>query len=119
MPASIKGCKPASSMHTIISFYKKHKAAIIAYVFYLLFWWLSLNTQSNFHTAIGHISQGERIAWGEGVMYWYLLTYAVSIGATIVMLLNAAIKVGERGFYLTMAALVICPLLIFISVKGI
>lgn len=100
------------------AFYKRYKAATIAYLFYLLFWWCSLSTQLRYKAAIDHINAGERLAWGEGVMYWYLLTFAVSIGSTIVMLLNAVLNKEARIFYFVMGILTITPLMIYLSIYG-
>ncbi|MFA6249151.1 MAG: hypothetical protein WC615_19570 [Mucilaginibacter sp.] len=98
------------------AFYKSYKATIIAYLFYLLFWWCSLSTQLRYKAAIDHINAGERLAWDEGVMYWYLLTFAVSIGATIVMLLNVALNKEARDFYFVMSIFTIMPLMIYLSI---
>jgi len=103
---------------TTFVFYKRYKAAVIAYLFYLLFWCCSLTTQLRYKAAIDHINAGERLAWGEGVMYWYLLTFAISIGSTIVMLLNAAMNKETRMCYFIMSILTISPLITYLSING-
>lgn len=99
-------------------FYKRYKATILAYLFYLLFWWFSLSTQLRYKAAIDHINAGEKLAWGEGVMYWYFLTFAVSVGSTIIMLLNVALNKEARMFYFVMSILTITPLMIYLSIYG-
>ena len=41
-----------------LAFYKRHKAAIMAYSCYLLFWWCGLSTQLKYEAAVDHL--GER-----------------------------------------------------------
>jgi hypothetical protein len=94
------------TLATTYTFYKSHKAAIMAYLCYLLFWWCSLGTKLKYEAAVDHISKDERVAWGEGVMYWYLITLAISVGTTIVMLLNVILNKETRIFYLVMSILI-------------
>lgn len=106
------------TLTTTYNFYRGYKAAIIAYLCYLLFWWCNLSTKLRYEAAVDHISEGERVAWGEGVMYWYLLTLAISIGSTIVMLLNVILNKETRIFYLVMSILTITPLIIYLYIYG-
>jgi hypothetical protein len=103
---------------TTCSFYRNHKAALIACSFYLLFWWSSVSTHLKYQAAADHLGVGEKVAWGEGVMYWYLLTLAMGVGPTIVMLINAIVYKEIRTFYLIMSALVVTPLIIYLLIFG-
>ncbi|WP_377102051.1 hypothetical protein [Mucilaginibacter calamicampi] len=106
-----------SGLIRVVAFYKSYKATIIAYSFYLAIWWITVSTQSQYHTEIDHMDAGEKVARGEGVMYGYLLIFLLSIGGTIVMLLNALIDRKKRFFYLIMSALIALPLIMYLSIN--
>ncbi|CAN5209096.1 hypothetical protein BH09BAC6_BH09BAC6_31250 [soil metagenome] len=105
-------------MKIALKIFKQHWIAITAYSIYLLIWYSTFTTQLRFKAALPHIGEGERVAWGEGVMYGDLLTLALGIGGGIVMLLNAIIYKAERKFYLLMSPLLIIPAIIFIYRTG-
>jgi len=101
-------------MNQIIQIYKKRKISIIAYIVFLFLWYKMVTKQWQFKAALSHINEGEKVAWGEGLMYGELLILALGIGTTLVCLINALINKQDRYFYLLMALLMIVPTVLFL-----
>ncbi len=101
-------------MSRVIQIVNKHKISAIAYILYLFLWYNILTTEWRFKAALSHIDEGEKVAWGEGVMYGDLLILALGVGGALVCLINAVINKQNRRFYLLMSLLMLLPAIIFI-----
>lgn len=69
---------------------------MVVYLVYLALYFNQIHTERNFRASIGHINTGERIAWGEGVMYGELLVFLIGVGGVFVCLLIALIHKDQR-----------------------
>ncbi|WP_158827199.1 hypothetical protein [Mucilaginibacter lacusdianchii] len=102
-------------MQFILRIIKKHLAAILAYIAYLWLLISQIKLHFRFAEASSHIGEGERIAWGEGIMYGWLLLIGIGVGTGIVMFLNAMIYRDNRLFYLFLSLGFIAPVVLLVA----
>lgn len=100
-------------MQFLIQILKKHPFAIVSFILYLLLCLDQLRTSNNFREASAHINSGERVAWGEGVMYGYIFTILVGLVFAFFVLLNWGIRKEGKRFY---AVLCVCTAVLIITV---
>jgi hypothetical protein len=96
-----------AALQTIV----KHPVAIAIYLLYSYFSFLILRGNWRYKQALPIIDSGERVAWGEGVMYGVVLLFFVAvIFATGVVIASLFYK-EEKKFYLWLLSGIITPLL--------
>jgi hypothetical protein len=102
-------------MQPILYAIKKHPVSLLAYIAYLWLLVIQVRLHLRFAEASSHINSGEKVAWGEGVMYGWLLLVSVGIGTCIVMFLNAIIYKDNRLFYLFLGVGFIAPMVMLVA----
>lgn len=99
-------------MQPILRTIKKHPFALFAYIAYVCLLINQVRLHFRFAEASSHINSGERVAWGEGMIYGWLLLVSLGIGTGIVMLINAMLYKDNRLFYLSLGLGFIVPMLV-------
>ena len=99
-------------MSKILQILKEHPVAIIFSVLYGLMWVHFLNLQHRLET---YRMQGEStVTYGEGVVYTLFFILLFGLVFTLLTLVNAVIKKGQRTFYLILSVIIILPAVIFV-----
>jgi hypothetical protein len=96
-------------MKAIFQFAKVYRLSVIAYVVYLALFFNQVLAQQNFRAAASHINNGERVAWGEGIIYGELLISLIGIGGIFLCLLIAMIYKDKRKHFLILGSLLLIP----------
>ena len=104
-------------MKTLLHFIKSHWLFVIFYSLYLLLLIFNIRSEIRLEAALNHISHGDRIAWGEGIMYGNLFTIIFGVIGAVCMLGSAFIFKGKRKFYFIGIALYIIPLIILVALN--
>jgi len=61
---------------------------------------------------MNRINEGEKVAWGEGVMYGYFLTNALAMLLILITIANIIFRKGQIHFYGWLLGFIIVPLMI-------
>jgi len=91
---------------------KTYPWSFASYIVYAVLYYYVASAGIRFHSALYRLQGGERIAWGEGVMYGYLL---ITIIAVIFSLVTMACIIAYRKhaiFYTCLLMMIIIPLII-------
>jgi hypothetical protein len=96
-------------MKAILQFAKVYRLSIIAYVVYLALFFNQISAQQSFRAAASHINNGDRVAWGEGIMYGELLVSLIGTGGVFVCLLIAVTYKDKRKHFLILGFLLLIP----------
>jgi hypothetical protein len=99
-------------MQLLLQTIKKHPLALLAYIAYMWLLISQVRLSLHFTDASKLINRGDKIAWGEGVMYGWLLLFMVGLGTGIVMLFNAILYKDNRLFYLYSGLGFIIPMIV-------
>jgi|GEM_PF-3355993 hypothetical protein len=86
-------------MRFLLQIVKRHPFSIVGFVLYLLLCVDQIRTERAFRAAANHINSGNRIAWGEGVIYGYLFVILMAFVLIIAVLIRAAFRKEEIRFY--------------------
>jgi high-affinity Fe2+/Pb2+ permease len=63
---------------------------------------------------MNHIGQGDKIAWGEGIMYGLIFSILIATIFIITILINIAFKKDQYKFYLWLClAIIVLPIIVF------
>jgi hypothetical protein len=65
-------------MSKAIQILKNHPWAIISYILYALLCFSTINTELKFQAASKNINHGDKVAWGEGIMYGDILLFIIA-----------------------------------------
>jgi hypothetical protein len=103
-------------MKTVWQIFKQHPIAIIIYLLYACFAQLVITGKWRYTKALAHISSGERLAWGEGVMYGIIfLLFIATIFATVTLIFSFYNK-AQKKFYMWLLLVIIMPVAIWFSI---
>jgi hypothetical protein len=102
-------------MKALLSILKKHPISIFFYLLYTVFygrmvWVVHLYSQSK------GLNHGERLMWGEGIMYGYLFSFIIATAFIIIMLFNALLRETGKSFYFWMCLFIVMPLFILVKI---
>jgi len=103
-------------MKKAIQILKSHPWAIICFAFYLLLYYNTIVSAVRFRATVHHIEQGDKIAWGEGIIYGDILTFLIGIIFLVVIILNAFFRKTGQAFYLWLCLLIVVSLISLIKV---
>jgi len=104
-------------MQPVIQSFKKYLATIIISFIYLLLWWNQWNVRSRFDRQSNQLNNGERITWGEGIIYGEFFTLITGAGLAVLLLMLSIVYKEKRRVYLILSALLILQVGIFIYLK--
>jgi hypothetical protein len=90
---------------------KQHPFSTIGLLLYLILYSMQIRAYLKFRAAVSSINNEEKIAWGEGIMYGYIIIFIIAI---ILLLLNAinGCLTKNNTFYLVLGGVTILSLII-------
>ena len=106
-------------MRPVIQSFKKYLAVIIISFIYLLLWWQQWNLRSSFDVQSRRLDNGEKITWGEGIIYGDIFTLITGAGLAVLLLILSFVYKEKRKVYLILCALLILLVGIYIYFKEI
>src|ERR1700744_4551089 len=99
-------------MEKVFQIFKTYPFSIASYSVYSFLYYFVITADIRYRAALPHINGGERLSWGEGVMYGYLfITLDAVIFALVTMGCIIAYKKHIR-FYVCLLAMIIIPVII-------
>ena len=104
-------------MKNAIQIIKSHPGSVICYALYATFCYMTISSSLKFKAAVNHIEHGDKIAWGEGVMYGYILTFIIAIIFFLIIALNASLRKTGQSFYWWLCLFIVIPLFILIGIS--
>ncbi|TSJ44100.1 hypothetical protein FO440_07975 [Mucilaginibacter corticis] len=95
---------------------KRHPISIAIYLLYISFAYLVIIAKWRFTRALPQIHGGEKLAWGEGVMYGILfLSFTAILFASIILIFSCFDK-GPKKFYWWLLLAIIMPIALWFSI---
>jgi len=70
-----------------------------------------------FTAAKDHINHGNKIAWGEGIMFGYIYNLILATLFIIIMLFNTLLRESGKSFYYWMCLFIMIPLIIVVEIS--
>jgi len=86
-------------MKTFWQSVRLHLITSICFLVYITYYVLQIRTIFHFRAAIEKVNPGERLAWGEGVMYGYLFISLLGGVFLLAIILRAILYKGNINYY--------------------
>jgi hypothetical protein len=100
-------------MKKVWQIFEQHPAAIIVYLLYAIFAQLVITAKWRYTAALAHIDSGERLAWGEGVMYGIIFLFFIAIIFVTVTLIFSFYNKDQKKFYYWLLFAIVAPIIIW------
>jgi TRAP-type C4-dicarboxylate transport system permease small subunit len=105
-------------MQLAVNTLRKHPLSIVFFMLYSWFCYIQVRSHLRFTEASAHINQGERVTWGEGLMYGLLMLIVFSIIFVIITMFLAALRKEQSKFYHALSALIAAVFIITLMFIG-
>jgi hypothetical protein len=103
-------------MKKIFQILRTHPWAIMSYILYILFCLMTIASTLRFEAALDRIQGGDKVAWGEGVMYGDLFAFVIATVFVIIIIFNALFRETGQSFYWWLCLFIVIPLIILVKV---
>jgi len=99
-------------MKKVFQILKTYPWSFAAYTVYAALYYFVMSASIKFHAALNHIEGGEKIAWGEGVMYGYIFITMVAIIFTLITMACIIAYKAHMRFYTCLLVMIIIPAIV-------
>jgi len=96
-------------MKSLSQIFKKHPIAIIVFLLYAYFAQAVITGKWRYSKALSHINSGEKLAWGEGVMYGAMFLFFIATVYATVIIISSLFYKDEKRFYLWLLLAIATP----------
>ncbi|RVU01661.1 hypothetical protein EOD41_06790 [Mucilaginibacter limnophilus] len=105
-------------MQTLKQYINWYKLFIIAYLFYVFWFYKSISKELEYRSNLIGMPEGKIVTQGEGLIYSMFFNYILGFGTVITCLLIAIIYKETRWQYIFMSFLLTIPPAAYVFITG-
>ncbi|MBS7565805.1 hypothetical protein KHS38_15465 [Mucilaginibacter sp. Bleaf8] len=102
-------------MQPLLQQLKKHRVTFIGLLVYALLWFNTFKMSNQYEAMCKTADTGNRLYFGEAVMYQEVFVFFPSVGLIILLLGFVLFRKEDKLFYLSVCILVALPVIGFIN----